>query len=493
MFNFFNFILNIKLFNFFIFTLNKHKTMKTFFNYARIAIIAIAFTGIISCGDDDDNGNVIDNTPSNTIADIVTNNPDFSSLLGALQQTGLDATLSGSGNFTVFAPTNTAFDAFLGGTALEDIDNDALTQILLNHVLNVELMSTDLTTGYQKNLATEASTNASIDMYIDTTTGVVINGQSTVTTADVDADNGIIHIVDTVIDLPTIVTFATTNPALSSLVAALTDEGNTTFVDLLSDTDGDFTVFAPTNDAFTTFLDGAMLSDVNNDVLTQVLSNHVIPGTVAISTALSNSYVSTAAVFNGDADASISMYINTDSGVTLNGVSNVAQADIVAVNGVVHVVDTVIGLPDVTTFAIADPTFSSLVAALTADASFGYVAALQTPNGTDPAPFTVFAPTNDAFAALLTDLGLTALDEVPVGVLAATLELHVVPAANVRAEDLAGIDGTAVTTLGGGDITIDATTPAIIDPDGGSNEIIVTNVQAVNGVIHAINRVIRDL
>ena len=466
--------------------------MKTLSKYLKIAVFAIAFTGIISCGDDDDSGVIIGST-SNTIADIVTNNPDFSSLLAALQQTGLDTTLAGTGNFTVFAPTNAAFETFLNGTPLEDVDNDALTQILLNHVLNVELASTDLSTGYQKNLATEPSSGANIDMYIDTTSGVVINGQSTVTTPDVDADNGIVHIVDAVIELPTIVTFATTNPALSSLVAALTDDGNTTFVNLLSDTSGDFTVFAPTNDAFTTFLDGAMLSDIDNDVLAQVLSNHVIPGTVAISSALSNSYVNTAAVFNGEADAPINMYINTDDGVTLNGASNVAIADIVAVNGVVHVVDAVIGLPDVTTFATADPTFSSLVAALTADASFGYVAALQTPNGTDPAPFTVFAPTNDAFGDLLTDLGLMTLSEVPVDVLAATLELHVVTGANVRAEDLSGIDGNPVETFGGGDITIDAATPAIIDPDGGSNGIVVTNVQAANGVIHAISRVIRDL
>lgn len=467
--------------------------MKTFFNYAKIALLAIVCTGIVSCADDDDNGNIIDPNPSNTIADIVVGNPDFSSLLAALQQTGLDATLAGSGNFTVFAPTNTAFDEFLNGTPLADVDNDVLTQILLNHVLNVELASTDLSTGYQKNLATESSSNANIDMYIDTSNGVVINGQSTVTTADVTADNGIIHIVDAVIELPTIVTFATTNPALSSLVAALTDEDNTTFVTLLSDTTQDFTVFAPTNDAFTTFLDGASLGDIDNDVLAQVLSNHVIPGAVAVSTSLSNSYVSTAAVFNGEMDAPISMYVNTDNGVTLNGTSNVVIADIVAVNGVVHVVDAVIGLPDITTFAIADPTFDTLVAALTADASFGYVGALQTPNGTDPAPFTVFAPTNNAFGDLLTDLGASSLDEIPVDVLAATLELHVIAGLNVRAEDLGALDGSLVPTLGGGEIEIDANTPAIIDPDGGSNGIIVTNVQAANGVIHAISRVIRDL
>ena len=442
--------------------------MNKLISISKIALIAITLFSTVSCNDDDDNGNIIDNNGNNTIADYVRGNENYSSLLAALEKTGLDATLAGSGSFTVFAPDNAAFDLFLNGTALADVDDAALTQILLNHVLNVERLSTDLVTGYVKNLATEESSSANIDMYIDT-------------------DNGVIHAVDQVIALPTIVTFATTNPNLSNLVDALTAGGSTTFTDLLSDTTQDFTVFAPINDAFTAFTnpDG---NDIN-----QVLSNHVIVGSVAVSTALTNSYVTTAAIFNEESDAPLSLYINTDSGVRLNGTSNVALADIVASNGVIHVVDTVIDLPKVTTFATADPTFSTLVAALTADPSFGYVAALQTANGTSPAPFTVFAPTNDAFADLLTDLGATELGDIPVPTLAATLELHVVANANVRAEDLAGIDGASVTTLGGGQIIIDATTPAIIDPDGGSNEIILTNVQAANGVIHALNRVIRDL
>lgn len=460
--------------------------------FTKLAFIALTLFVATSCDDDDDNGNIIDGT-SNTIADFVAGNDDYSSLLAALQQTGLDATLAGSGTFTVFAPNNAAFDTFLNGTPLADVDNGALTQILLNHVLNTTVTSGELTTGYVSNLATEPSSNANISLYVDTSNGVVLNGQSTVTTPDITTDNGVIHAVNTVIALPTIVDFATTNPALSSLVAALTDEGNTTFTGLLSDTAQDFTVFAPTDDAFATFLDGASLEDVDNDVLAQVLSNHVVPGAVAISTALTNSYVNTAAVFNGEADAPISMYINTDSGVTLNGSSNVVIADIVAVNGVIHVVDTVIGLPDVTTFATSDPNFSSLVAGLTADSSFGYVAALQTANGTAPAPFTVFAPVNSAFDALLDDLGLDMLSEIPTATLAATLELHVVPGLNVRAEDLPGLDGASVPPLGGADITIQADPAAIIDPDGGENPIVVVNVQATNGVIHAVSRVLRDL
>ena len=466
--------------------------MKNLFNLTKLAFLALTLFVSVSCDDDDDNGNIIEGE-SNTIADFVAANEDYSSLLAALQQTDLDATLAGNGTFTVFAPNNAAFETFLDGAALEDVDTDVLRQVLLNHVLNTTLTSTDLTTGYVTNLATEPSSNANISLYVDTTDGVVLNGQSSVTTPDIETDNGVIHAVDTVIALPTIATFATTNPALTSLVAALTNEGNTAFTTLLSDTEQDFTVFAPTNDAFATFLDGAALEDVDNDVLAQVLSNHVVPGAVAISGTLTNSYVNTAATFNGEADAPLSLYINTDNGVTLNGGSDVIIADIVAVNGVVHVVDTVIGLPDVTTFATADPNFSTLVAALTADASFGYVGALQTPNGTDPAPFTVLAPVNTAFENLLTDLGVDSLDDIDTATLAATLELHVIAGANVRAEDLAGLDGMMVETLGGTNITIQADPAAAIDPDNGENPIVATNVQATNGVIHAVSRVLRDL
>ncbi|RMB63935.1 fasciclin domain-containing protein [Dokdonia sinensis] len=456
--------------------------MKTLFKISKMAVMALTLVVATSCGDDDDNGNII--TPEqNTIADFVIENENYSLLEEALVRTGLDATLDASGTFTVFAPDNAAFTAFLNGAQLEDVDNDVLTQVLLNHVLDIEAPSTSLTTGYVKNLATEASTGANLDMYIDTTSGVVINGQSTVVSANIETDNGIIHAVNTVIELPTIVTFATTNPALSSLVGALTAGGNTTFTDLLGNSELDFTVFAPTNDAF-----GAFTNPASND-LAQILSNHVITGTVALSSGLVNGYVNTEAVFNEEDDAKLSLYVNTDDGVVLNGASTVAQADIVASNGVVHVVDTVIDLPTVVTFATADPTFDTLEAALTADPAFTFVSTLQTANGTSPAPFTVFAPTNDAFGNLLTDLGISGLDEIDSDTLAATLSLHVIAGANVRAEDL---ENGVVTSLGG-DITIDADNTAVIDPDGGANPIVVTNVQAANGVVHAVSRVLRDL
>ena len=447
-------------------------------------IMFFALVVLTACSNDDDGEPIVIVDP--TIVDLAVDNDDLSILVEALTSANLVTTLQGDGPFTVFAPTNAAFQQFLTDnnySGLSDIPADVLVDVLLNHVVSGEFLSTGLSTGYVSSLSTGGVDGRNLSLFIDTASGVSINGVASVTSADNRGSNGVVHIVDAVIGLPNIVDHAVANSDLSELVGALTAGGNTTFTDLLSDSATNFTVFAPVNSAF-----GAFTNPNGNDIA-NILSNHVIAGAAAVSTSLTNSYLNTAAV-NADGDA-LSIYINTDSGVSLNGVSNVAAADIVATNGIIHAVDAVIDLPDVTTFATADPTFETLVAALTAYPSFQYVAALQTPNGTTPAPFTVFAPTNDAFGDLLTDLGATGLSDIDETTLATVLELHVVAEANVRAEDLPGIDGANVTTLGGSDIVIDATTPAITGPDTNANPIVATNVQAMNGVIHAISRVIR--
>jgi transforming growth factor-beta-induced protein len=306
---------------------------------------------------------------------------------------------------------------------------------------------------------------------------------------DVQTGNGVIHAIDKVllplealeIVDPTITGLAMMTPDLSTLSEALEITGLDAALD---NREAEFTVFAPTNAAFETFLDGAALADVPVETLTQVILNHALTGTF-VSTSLSTSYTTTLATYGTSAN-NLSLYISTADGVTLNGVSNVAAADITAANGVVHVVDAVIALPTVVTFATADPTFSSLVAALTRDDQPDFVSVLSTGLGTDPAPFTVFAPTNDAFDDLLTELGAGSLADIDGATLTATLNTHVIAGANVRAEDLT--DGT-VSTLGD-DIIIDATNATITDPNGRVSNIIVVNVQAANGVVHAIDKVI---
>ena len=247
-------------------------------------------------------------------------------------------------------------------------------------------------------------------------------------------------------------------------------------------TPGDFTVFAPDNAAFAAFTnpDGNELSDI--------LSNHVIAGATALSSGLANGYVNTAATFNGT-DNNLSLYVNIDNGVKLNGTSEVVKADIIAINGVIHVVNAVIDLPTIVDFALADPTFETLVAALTrGDLTFDYVTTLSTPVGTSPAPFTVFAPTNTAFGDLLAELNVGSLADIDEPTLKATLDHHAVAGANVRSTSL--MDNMTVSTLGG-DITANVTGGATLtDMNERISNIIAVDVQAVNGVIHAIDKVI---
>ena len=287
-------------------------------------------------------------------------------------------------------------------------------------------------------------------------------------------------------DVSTVVNLAVDSADLTSLVAAL-DRAN--LVSALNG-EGPFTVLAPTNDAFAAFLSANnfnSLEDVPVDILTKVLLNHVISGSL-ISTDLSTGYANTLAT-SAASQTPLSIYVDTSNGVRFNGVSSVSAADILAVNGVIHKVDAVIGLPNIVTFATADPNFSTLVSALTrSDLTTDFVGVLSTDAATAPAPFTVFAPINDAFNRLLIELNLASLSEIDEPTLDVVLKYHVVGGANVLDSNLT--DNLTVSTLSG-DITADISGGArLTDSSGRVSDIIATNVQANNGVIHAINNVI---
>jgi len=287
-----------------------------------------------------------------------------------------------------------------------------------------------------------------------------------------------------------IVETAIASPNLTSLVAALQRaDGN--LVGVLSG-DGPFTVLAPTNQAFQTFLTDngfASLEEVPTDVLSQILLNHVISGDVASTdlTTAGSGYTNTSAT--GPGGNNLSLYFNTSNGVTFNGVSTVTTADVSTSNGTVHIVDAVIGLPTVVDFALANPALSSLVAALqSADSQSPSPNLIPTLSGNGP--FTVFAPTNDAFAALLTELdpsGATTLGDVPPATVQAILTYHVV-SGNVTSGN---IPSGAVNTLGG-EITLNASALTITDPNSRVSNIITSlvDIQAINGVVHAIDKVV---
>lgn len=310
--------------------------------------LMFAVVTLSSCSDDDSNGS----TDNNTIADLVDDNANLSILEDALDRAGLTATLDGSTNYTVFAPTNQAFTAFLqanGYANLNAVPVATLKEILLNHVIEGKVVSSGINTGYVKTLAKgSASSSNTISMFINTASGVVINGGAsnkgaTVTDADVMASNGVVHIVGNVIALPTVTSHAIANPNFSILVQALTREDQPDFAGILSGSaNAPFTVFAPTNDAFAsllTELDLSGLAAVPQATLENVLKYHVVAGQNVLAASLTDNMM--VPTFQGS-----SFTVNLEGGASITDgnarVSNVVATDVQASNGVIHAINKVL-------------------------------------------------------------------------------------------------------------------------------------------------------
>ena len=456
-----------------------------FKNWLRGIFAALLVLVAVSC-DDDDSG---PNPPANDdIASLAQNTGDLTSLAAALDKfPDLVTTLSGSGNFTVFAPTDAAFDALLaaiGQTSIDDVPEEVLRDILEYHVItSAALLSTDLNDGQM------AATLNGANITVTINNGVFIN-QAEVTTADVEASNGVIHIIDAVLVpqeildvVGTIVAPAFFNKDFSTLIAAVNAADEDILSVLLGNgpSDNGITLFAPTNAAFeaagiTTLPDAATLS--------AVLKYHVLDGTVGSGDLPSGS--ADISTLGGDFYLS-----NVSSGVFINGSTQVVITDITGSNGVVHVIDRTLIPPSqniaeiVAASASADPAeFSFLLAALER--------AELTDTFTGDGPFTVFAPTDAAFqAAGFPDIA--SIESADPNTLAGILTHHVVKA-NVRVFSTDLTDGLMVTMLNDQDVTIDLDLLTVQDASGSDPAAGLVadqlNILATNGVIHVIDKVL---
>ena len=315
-----------------------------------LMVAAVAF-GITSCDKDDDIVNNATPSTQKTIATIAVENGNFTILVDALTRTGLvDVVSDPTQNLTVFAPTDSAFMNLLTELNMSSLDEvemalgtDGLKNVLLYHVLGQEVMSSMVTTGYVTTLGMNSSMD-NLSFYLSADNGVMINQRATVTAVDLDASNGVIHVIDKVILPATMYQLLSYNPSYSSLVAALgvADGGLDTLLD--NPSEGPFTLFAPNNSAFNDLLMDMQLADLNALVgalgtsgVADVLTYHVVAGNI-------NSDEVTAgnvATVNG---ANISIAL--DNGVTITdangGMAMVKEVDIQGTNGVVHAIDAVL-------------------------------------------------------------------------------------------------------------------------------------------------------
>lgn len=462
---------------------------------------------------------------SQTVVDIVVDSEDHTVLEAAVVEAGLVETLQGEGPFTVFAPTDAAFTALLTALGVEAADLLGLPQlgdILTYHVAGVEAMSTDLSDGQM--VTTVNGQDVTISIMGDT---VMINGSATVTVANIDATNGVVHVIDAVL-VPAIINGCTDMMACNYSLVANTDDGScvlpgdmcddgddatvndmvgedcmcagipATVVDIVVNSDdhtlleaavgaanlvdalsadGPFTVFAPTDAAITALVEA--LEITADDLLAlpnlgEILQYHVVAGAAMSGDLSDGQEIETLLGEN------VTVTIDMDMNVFINN-AQVTVADIEAGNGVVHVIDAVLLPPAPVTNTVVDVIVNSedhtlleaaviaadLVDALSADG-----------------PFTVFAPTDSAITVLVEALEITAEDLLALPNLGEILQYHVVAGAAMSG-DLT--DGQEIETLLGSNVTVTINAEGVFINDA---QVTVADIEADNGVVHVIDAVL---
>jgi len=404
-----------------------------------------------------------------TIVDIAIEDGRFTTLVAAVTAADLVETLQGEGPFTVFAPTDDAFAKLPEGT-LEDLlkpeNKQMLTDILLYHVVAGKVMASDVV-----NL-TEAMTVFGKNVAVKVDGSKVYINDAEIIITDIEASNGIIHVIDTVILPPAeeqvmdIVDTAVADGRFTTLVAAVQAGG---LVDTLKG-EGPFTVFAPTDDAFAKLPAGTideLLKSENKQQLTDILLYHVMAGKV-MAESVTDGLIA-------DSALGTSLFFKLDMGNAYINEAQIIITDIETSNGVIHVIDTVILPKDIVDAAVFNK-FETLAAALQA------ADLVETLKG--EGPFTVFAPTEDAFKALpegtLANLLLPENKQTLTNIL-----LYHVVGANVLAADVVKLE-SADTALG---------QSVMIKVENGKvfineSEVLVTDIKTTNGVIHVINAVL---
>ena len=461
-------------------------------------VMLILLAGVTSCNEDDDIYPQLGDDPRN-LSQIVNDDANLSTLAQALTQVGLDSTLRSTSTYTLFAPNNAAFGDF----DMSSMSEEELTNFLLNHVLSTTTadFSSTLTTGYTPTMATGPDDN-NLSLFINTDGGLKLNGMATPVQGsfDVGSTNGVLHVVDNLLTPPTVLDHTKANPNFSTLAEAIELAG---LSETLSETNPElesypFTVFAPTNAAFESFmmqLNGAFgwtsLGEIPTEILQEVLMYHVVTGSNTRAPMISGTEQVT---MQGNS------FMIDDNSVIQDGsydMANFTLTDIQGVNGVVHGVNKVL-IPETVFQDILGATldlkkrsedrgFTSFLAAIE---KAGLTGQLETEE------FTVFVPNNDAFNALFSLItNFDSLDDFDtpeeIEALKQLLTYHLYDG-QLMSSQLT--DGGSITTVYGDNITADLS---------GDNarlrssfeeavpaQFVNANIGATNGILHEINRVL---
>lgn len=444
---------------------------------SRLMYLLIPFMLLMaSCKDDE--GTIIPPEEPDTelnLQEVAADRDELSSFLAAVEQAGLSSALTDASNeLTVFAPNNEAFETFLSqaGVTLADVPQEQLQDILQYHIVEGRVLSNQLTNGN-----VNALNGGEIAVNIDN--GVTLNNTSGVVTADLEASNGVIHIIDEVLteeepepDDTSVAARIGAEEDLSILADILAREEFSDIAEVATNPESNLTVFAPTNSYFEALLADlgrSSLEEIPETVLRDIVTYHILGEAYAAADLESNGYTS----LQGE-----DLIVSTEDGVTVDGIA-VSAADLEASNGYVHKIDGVL-LPSesraaggtVAGIAYFDANFTTLVAAIREAELLGALL--------EEGPFTVFAPTNQAFEAA----GITDVSAIPQDQLQDILLYHVV-SGNVTSDML---EAGAVGTLSEDELYVSLNDNGVFL--NGNTQVTQADVAADNGVVHVIDNVL---
>lgn len=429
---------------------------------------------LTACSDDDDGPTVVDPDPEPepepepTLVDIAAGDDRFTTLVGIVQDLGLEETLA-SDELTVFAPTNAAFENI--SDAIPSLTNDDLEQIVTYHLLAGTVLSGDLDAQQDVEML-----QGELALIQSSAAGVTINGFASVVEADLEASNGVIHAIDEVL-LPTEYRVALQGPSLvevaenagnfETLLGLVDDLGLRTTLQYL----GPYTAFAPTDEAFNNLFAVVDPATLTPEQLGFILTYHVLFGETLSTDLMATQTVPTV--------AEEPVYITSgESGVMVNGTANVTTADVTEpTNGVIHIVDQVL-LPNAfnTVAGVVSKNYN-LATLLSVVAE--RPAILDVLNDA-ASSLTVFGPNNAAFTAALEAFpGLTAEQITEI------LTYHVL-AAEVLSGDLEAAQTVETLSEESIYVTVEEGTVTI----NNSATVTTPDLDGNNGVVHVIDGVL---
>lgn len=481
--------------------------------YRFIGLLSFLLLLLIACEKDDNNAYIYG---TNSVVNHLENDPEYSDFVEAIHQAGLYHTLDGnSGSYTVFAPDNQAVQAYLSENnlgSLSDLSETEIQRLVNYHILSVLMSSDAFITGYSPTLAAvpiNDSVDANLSLFVKNMIDEVkFNGTTEITTADIPVDNGLVHKINHVLAPPTLKIFMEADDNLKAYYQKITASGiSTDFEELLSNPEKRSTILVPNEFAVESFFtdQGSALSD---EELNRLYNYHLLD-TVRLIQNLSSGYLPTKAKENYSGQYhKMDLYLNLETGMNLNGDTGIVISDLMTINGNIQVLDQVLDFPTVVTFIKSDSRLLQFREALSdsLQENQNYLGLLKEKTDQGNAPFTVFAPDNQAFQDLFEpdlpeegdddqededdfDIETNGLldEDIDEEAMTDILNLHIAPNLSLRKE---AFTNQSISTLGD-PVNLDANQLQLIDPSGETSGIYETNLQTSNGVIHLIDRVLR--